>query len=46
MALVVSERLPEVGRVVVSAVVATTILFELVGPVLTRRALHATGEAD
>ena len=45
MALVVSQRLPELGRAIVPAVVATTVLFELVGPVLTRRALLRSGEA-
>lgn len=48
MALVVSQRFPEVGRAIVPAVVATTVLFELAGPVLTRMALvrvEETGRA-
>jgi len=44
MALVVSERLPDVGRSILTATVAGTIFFELVGPVLTRWALRRTGE--
>jgi Kef-type K+ transport system membrane component KefB len=44
MALVVAQRFPELGRAIVPAVVATTVLFELVGPILTRRALEEVGE--
>jgi Kef-type K+ transport system membrane component KefB len=44
MALVVSERLPDVGRSILTATVAGTIFFELVGPVLTRWALRRNGE--
>lgn len=45
MALVAAQRFPEVQRVVIPAVVATTVLFELVGPILTRVALGRVNEA-
>ena len=43
MALVASQRLPELGQQVVPVVIASTALFELVGPVLTRAALDRAG---
>jgi Kef-type K+ transport system membrane component KefB len=45
LALVVSERVPELGDAILSATVAATILFEILGPVFTRRALISSGEA-
>jgi Kef-type K+ transport system membrane component KefB len=45
MALIVSERLPEMGGSILTATVAGTIVFELVGPILTRVALNQSGEA-
>jgi Kef-type K+ transport system membrane component KefB len=45
LALVVSDRVPELGDVILSATVAATILFEVVGPVFTRQALMSSGEA-
>ena len=44
MALVVAQRFPELGRAIVPAVVATTVAFELVGPLLTRIALVRADE--
>lgn len=44
LALMVSERYPQVGRKVLSTIVGTTIVFELIGPVLTRFALRRAGE--
>lgn len=44
LALIVSERYPEIGSQVLSIIVATTIIFELVGPLVTRYALHHAGE--
>jgi Kef-type K+ transport system membrane component KefB len=47
MALVASERLPEVGRVILPIVVASTVVFELLGPVATRFALdRAAAESE
>ncbi len=42
MALVASQRLPEIAASVLPVVIASTALFELVGPVLTRQALDRT----
>ena len=44
MALVVQRRNPEIGIVVLPVVIAATVLFEIVGPVLTRLALRRVGE--
>ena len=45
MALVVSERVPDVGNTILTATVAGTIFFELIGPILTRSALRRNGES-
>jgi len=45
-ALVASRVLPEVGREIVPVAVAAIVVFEAVGPVLTRLALVRTGEAQ
>jgi len=39
MALVASQRWPDVGRVILPVVITSTVFFEVVGPVLTRIAL-------
>ena len=44
MALLASERLPGVGDVVLTVTVASTVIFELFGPVLTRWRLVSAGE--
>jgi Kef-type K+ transport system membrane component KefB len=44
MALVASHRFPETGRTILPIVVGTTVIFELIGPVLTRIALIRVGE--
>jgi Kef-type K+ transport system membrane component KefB len=44
LALVSSQRLPDVGPMILSATVTATVAFELVGPVLTRVALVHAGE--
>ncbi|WP_104203974.1 cation:proton antiporter [Billgrantia saliphila] len=40
MALLVAERYPEHGPVLLSAVVASTVVFEVIGPLLVRRVLR------
>lgn len=45
MALVAAERFPEFSSRLLSVVIASTVLFEILGPVMTRRALIAAGEA-
>ena len=44
MALVAVERLPEFGPRILSVVIASTVVFEIFGPVMTRKALIAAGE--
>lgn len=44
LALLVSERLPEIGKTVMPLIVATTVIFELVGPPITRWHLRKAGE--
>ena len=44
MALVAAERFPEFSDVIVSTVIAATVVFELSGTVLTRVALTRVGE--
>jgi hypothetical protein len=45
MALVACERLPDLRDVVLPVAIASTVAFELGGPILTRLALTAVGEA-
>ncbi|MBW2004062.1 MAG: cation:proton antiporter [Deltaproteobacteria bacterium] len=44
MALVVIERRPDLGEIILPVVIASTVLFELIGPVLTRTGLTYVGE--
>ncbi len=44
MALAASHRLPQLSSTILSVVVATTVIFELLGPILTRYALLKAGE--
>lgn len=45
MALVAAQQFPQYAEVLLPAVLGATVLFELVGPLLTRVALQRTGEA-
>lgn len=45
MALVAAGQFPDLGKTLLALTVGTTVLFELVGPILTEIALHRTGEA-
>jgi Kef-type K+ transport system membrane component KefB len=45
MALVAIERRPDLGEIILPVVIASTVLFELIGPVLTRTGLIHVGEA-
>jgi hypothetical protein len=40
MALVASERFPEIGEQLLAVAVASTIVFELIGPFLTQTAIR------
>ena len=45
LSLLAADRFPDVADEIIAVVVAGTVVFELVGPILTRRALTAAGEA-
>ena len=45
MALVAAQHVPEMAQQLLPVVIASTAIFEVAGPLLTRRALRATGEA-
>lgn len=46
MALLASQRFPEVGNVILPVVLASTVVFEVVGPVATRWALRQVGDIN
>jgi Kef-type K+ transport system membrane component KefB len=46
MALLASHHLPELKEIILPVVIGSTIIFELIGPVMTRRALIKAGEAQ
>jgi Kef-type K+ transport system membrane component KefB len=46
LALLVSERLPEIGNTIMPLIVATTVIFELVAPPITRWHLRKAGELN
>jgi Kef-type K+ transport system membrane component KefB len=45
LALIAAQRFGELGETLLPVVIGATVLFELIGPVLTRRALVLAGEA-
>jgi Kef-type K+ transport system membrane component KefB len=44
LALLVSERLPKAGETVLPLIIASTVVFEIIGPFITRRQLRQAGE--
>jgi Kef-type K+ transport system membrane component KefB len=46
MALLASQHLPDLKEVILPVAIGSTIIFELVGPVLTRKALIKAGEGQ
>jgi hypothetical protein len=44
LALHAAERLPGVGAVLLTIVIGTTVLFDLIGPLLIYRQLRLAGE--
>lgn len=44
MALIATNQFPEIGGIIFPIVAGTTVLFELVGPIMTRIALTRAGE--
>ena len=45
MALVAMKRRPDLGEIILPIVIASTVLFEVIGPMLTRTGLIHVGEA-
>ena len=45
MALVAMERFPDHGEAILAATIASTIVFEMIGPVLTQFAIRRSGDA-
>jgi Kef-type K+ transport system membrane component KefB len=45
MALVASDNFPDLGKVLLTVTIATTVVFEVIGPLMTQVALRQTGEA-
>jgi Kef-type K+ transport system membrane component KefB len=45
-ALLAKERLPEIGGAILPLVIATTVLFEVSGPLFARRHLYRAGETS
>jgi Kef-type K+ transport system membrane component KefB len=46
MALLASQHLPELKEVILPVAIGSTIVFELIGPVMTRKALIKVGEGQ
>ncbi|MDH3503680.1 MAG: cation:proton antiporter [Nitrospirota bacterium] len=46
MALLASQHLPELKEVILPVAIGSTIVFELIGPVMTRKALIKAGEGQ
>jgi Kef-type K+ transport system membrane component KefB len=44
IALVAAQRRPDLGETILTVVIASTVLFEIAGPILTRQALIGMGE--
>lgn len=44
MALIAGNKFPEIGGTIFPIVAGTTVLFELIGPIMTRMALAKAGE--
>lgn len=46
MSLVTMQHFPEWGQQILPIVISTTVLFEIIGPIMTRYALRRSGEVD
>jgi Kef-type K+ transport system membrane component KefB len=44
MALVAAQHFPELGETILPVIIGATVLFEVIGPILTRRALVHVGD--
>jgi hypothetical protein len=46
MALLASQHLPELKEVILPVTIGSTMIFEFIGPVMTRKALTKVGEGQ
>jgi hypothetical protein len=46
MALLASQRFPELEAIILPVVLGSSVMFEIFGPVLTRRVLMRMGEIE
>ncbi len=46
MALLASQRFPELAPIVLPVILASTIILEIIAPIITRRALRAAGAME
>jgi hypothetical protein len=46
MALLATERFPELRDLILPVVIGSTVIFEIIGPVITRHVLNKTGNAE
>lgn len=44
VALIAQEQFPEIGGLILTVIVATTVVYEIIGPICTKIALHKAGE--
>ena len=44
MALLASQRFPELANIILPTILGTTVCFELLGPIATRQVLRKVGE--
>jgi len=44
VALIAKSDFPNIGNMLFSTIVATTVIYELIGPFCTKYALHKAGE--
>ena len=43
-ALIAKNDFPKVGSMIFTTIIATTVIYELIGPICTKFALHKAGE--
>jgi len=46
LALIAKEQFPQIGTFILSTIIVTTVIYELIGPILTKIALEKAGEIN
>ena len=46
LALITKEQFPEIGTLILSTIIVTTVIYEIIGPILTKIALEKAGEIN